>query len=76
MILVLNDCFLDACPSIDYIGDHHCNDFCNTRAYNFDGGDCCSPQSTFAPYCAYCQCHISEDDFQYLLDDVIAWYAG
>ena len=37
------------------IGDGICDDLYNIRGCNYDGGDCCTPDSNFAS-CSQCEC--------------------
>ena len=49
--------FLSACESnnLHWIGDGDCDDATNTQGCNFDGGDCCGP-NTDTQYCTVCAC--------------------
>ena len=45
----------DASCETDVIGDETCDDECNTKDYDYDGGDCCmDPVDT--EYCTICEC--------------------
>jgi hypothetical protein len=59
VVVFLNDCFafeLGCLGDKTKVGNWICNDEFNNEACNFDGGDCCSVQSSYI-LCALCYCH-------------------
>ena len=47
--------FSSECLETDDIADGYCDDIANTEICNWDGGDCCGPNSNLT-YCTECQC--------------------
>lgn len=51
--------FSVSCVKEFWINDGLCDDGCNTKGYEYDGGDCCYPLGTFSTYyCTDCICHL------------------